>query len=119
MMIRVQAVLKLAGMRKPDGRFDDEHIRTTCSMCKTEQTLGESMIESQGDETQYRCKNGCQHIVIVSPATPDAKPWPGRGYRMNDYVIRNISDLFIRIGDRDLVLEARPHSLDPENDQPQ
>jgi hypothetical protein len=110
-MMRVQAVLAYAGMDPPCS-FDDEWIFTACPGCGAAQSLGECPIRREGRETHYQCKNGCQDLVIVSPiAGGSAQPWPGRGYRFGEYVVRNAVDLVMVVGPRRLTLNASPAAL--------
>lgn len=45
----------------------------------------------------YTCKNDCQPIIVVS--RPGLVAWPGRGYRLDNYVVRNASDMFFKTAD--------------------
>ena len=45
------------------------------------------------EKTVYTCRNGCGVIVVVGTVSPDRVPRPGRGYRLGNYVIRNVEDL--------------------------
>jgi hypothetical protein len=87
---RVQEVL--ASLRPPPT---DAEIVTACPTCKATETLDDCTRREQNDETIYECKRGCQVLVVVSK--PGLVPWPGRGYRIGDWVIRNVADLFISV----------------------
>ena len=89
-LVRVQDVLPASSAPADDGR-----ALTSCRTCGTQQTLKECEIRRDGPDTVYVCRNGCQVLVVVS--TPGDSPWPGRGYRLGDYVIRNASDLFLTV----------------------
>lgn len=88
-IVRVQDVLNtLTG-----HEFDDADCRTECPSCKTEQRLSEAPISVEDGDTLYKCVNGCQTIVVVG--RPGIVAWPGRGFRIGDYVIRNVNKVFI------------------------
>src|SRR5437588_1619035 len=97
--LRVQAAMARAGIEKPDGPIDDEKITITCPKCHALQTLGQTPVNSDGDHTFYRCKNGCQRLVIVTELLMiRTKPClPGPGYRLGGYLIRNAADLFLPV----------------------
>lgn len=100
---RLQAALTRAGIDKPDGPFDDEKIQITCPKCGTTQSLGETPVHGDGNETYYRCKNDCQNLVIVVDAGRPGGPNPsgGRGYFLarGPYIIKNGSDFFVPVGE--------------------
>lgn len=73
----------------------DNQLTTSCRTCGTDQNLTECELRRDGLDTVYVCRNGCQILVVVS--APGDSPWPGRGYRLGDHVIRNASDLFLAI----------------------
>lgn len=70
------------------------------------------LIESQPPETIYGCVNGCGPILIIS--IPGGTPWPGRGYRLGAWTIRNPSDLFVRPPgtQTEVLFPASPAALD-------
>jgi hypothetical protein len=95
-VVKVEEVL--AKQLKPPkaGQLpQDGEIRTRCPSCGDVQVLGDCQLRRDGSETVYVCHNGCQAIVVIGP--PGDSPWPGRGYRLGDHVIRNISDLVLPI----------------------
>jgi hypothetical protein len=69
----------------------DAELLTSCPTCKEDQFLDEGTVSRDEEETIYECKNGCQVIVVVGK--PGDSPWPGRGYRLGDHVIRNAQDI--------------------------
>jgi hypothetical protein len=91
-MIRVQAILAYSGMQTPVP-FDDERIFATCTRCGEAQALGDCDIRLEAEHTHYLCKNGCQDLVIVSPAGMASAPLPRGGYRFGGYVLRNAVDI--------------------------
>jgi hypothetical protein len=107
-----------ANLRLPS----DAQITTRCPTCNQEQTLAEASVASN-DETTYACKIGCQAIAIIGP--PGTRPWPGRGYRMGDWTLRNPEELSFRlidqqgrpVGDR-IVFPASPAALAHESERP-
>ncbi len=105
------AATAMAGLNPPPGEDD---LSTACPTCGTSQTLAEAnpVTAEDGLETVYRCRNDCGPILIVS--TPGVVSWEGRGFRIGEWMLRNPSDLFMRVrGARDPVLmPASPHALD-------
>lgn len=89
-LVRVEEVF--AVLKPPPG---DDQITTSCRTCGTVQKLTDCEVRRDGADTVYVRRNGCQVIVVVS--VPGDSPWPGRGYRLGDHVIRNASDLFLTI----------------------
>lgn len=93
-MPRVEEILVWGGLKvqrggQPPG---DAVIVTTCGSCGAEQALAEAEFSEGADESVYTCKNGCQPIAIVGPC---AKPWPGRGYRLGKFMLRNPADVVL------------------------
>lgn len=94
-IVRVEDVFTKAGIQLPTGhKHHDSTMETICPICSTKQRLSEARVQLSGDETTYECKNGCQIILVVGE--PGETPWMGRGYRLKDYVIRNVSDLHVQ-----------------------
>jgi hypothetical protein len=89
-LVRVQEVL--AVLKPPPA---DDQVTTSCRTCGTKQKLTECELRRDGADTVYICRNGCQSLVVVS--APGDSPWPGRGYRLGDHVIRNAGDLLLAI----------------------
>lgn len=73
----------------------DSDLRTQCPSCQQEQTLGDATIKLVSPDTVYECCNGCQLLAVIS--RPGIVAWPGRGYRIGDFAIRNISDITIQL----------------------
>lgn len=101
----------------------DAGIWTTCPTCQEKQALAEATVE-HGDETVYTCKNGCQPILIVG--APGSVPWPGRGYRIKDWSLRNAADLTFRAIDQqgqsvggEILMRASPNALADESEAPE
>lgn len=92
-IVRVEDVLKVLDM-KGGEIIRDKHITTECPTCESKQLLSEAPVSLDKDDTLYSCKNGCQTIVVVS--RPGLVAWPGRGYRIQNYVLRNAKDLIIK-----------------------
>jgi cytochrome c5 len=95
--VRVQDVFAKANIPTEGKAFVDGDMRTTCPACHTEQRLNEAKISQEDAETFYTCKNGCQTLVVVS--RPGETAWPGRGYRLDDYVVRNVRDIILKTDD--------------------
>lgn len=85
----------LGSKGKPTPR--DSDFSTECPTCSIRQLASEATISLDGSDTVYACKNGCQPIIVVS--RPGLLAWPGRGYRLGDYVVRNAADLFLKTDD--------------------
>lgn len=73
----------------------DNEIQASCKTCSGPLSLGSCNIE-QALETTYRCSKCDDVLVIIGQPNPDGKPWPGRGYRLNDFTVRNAVDLRVR-----------------------
>jgi hypothetical protein len=99
-LIRVEDILQkldyMPGKRPPR----DSEILITCPTCKTQQTLGQAHLTRSSDEFVYKCVNGCQAILIIGK--PGDALWEGRGYGLQNYVIRPASDLLVPIIDIEL-----------------
>ncbi|MFJ4545813.1 toll/interleukin-1 receptor domain-containing protein [Pseudomonas sp. NPDC088885] len=113
-IVRVQDVLAKAHIPPPGTGLKptfDAHMSTTCPACHSEQRLNEATLSLEGAETIYTCKNGCQPLVVVG--RPGEVAWPGRGYRLGDFVIRNVRDIIWQSDDmvRPAVIAARNAAL--------
>ncbi len=87
-------VLKSAGIEAPDPISDDQ-FTTTCPQCNATQTLAAAEItRDHGGETVYTCEKGCVPLLVVSP--PESSEWPGRGYRLGNWVLRNPADIYFK-----------------------
>lgn len=93
-IVKAETVFEKAINFKDNRPFRDSDMSTECPACNTEQKLSEATLSLDGDDTIYTCKNGCQSLVVVS--RPGMVAWPGRGYRLKDYVIRNVRDITIK-----------------------
>ncbi|CAB3964736.1 hypothetical protein BLA3211_03000 [Burkholderia aenigmatica] len=72
----------------------DSDMTTVCPACNTTQRLSDAHLSLNGDETIYTCRNGCQPLVVIG--RPGEVAWPGRGYRLGDYVVRNVRDILVK-----------------------
>lgn len=114
MIVRVESVLGESLTVPPGGRLPkDSVIYTRCPSCGQTQTLAEATIAFDGGETIYTCRNGCQPFVIVGLPQADRIPWEGRGFRLGNYVIRNIEEVWFWVveGGKQIALDARPNAL--------
>jgi hypothetical protein len=75
--------------------FTDSMFTTACPTCGERQNLADCDVVVEDTDTVYYCKNGCQRVAVVS--RPKGTPWPGRGYRIMDFVIRNPEDLVLTL----------------------
>lgn len=63
-----------------------------CKVCVRSVKLSECTI-TRNTQVQYDCPR-CQSILlIISPLMSEAKPWPGRGYRLCGFLFRNAVDI--------------------------
>jgi hypothetical protein len=90
----------------------DTELTTNCPECRSTQTLEDCSRRERDGETLYECTNGCQVLVIVSK--PGLVPWPGRGYRVGEWVIRNVADLVVTVkgSSRKVLIPASPAALE-------
>jgi hypothetical protein len=110
--VSVADVLARQNIRLRGGQaIEDSDIRTVCPACETSQLLSEAPLSLDGEETCYFCKNGCQPLVVVG--RPGIVAWEGRGYRLGEFVIRNVRDLIVGTADMavPMVLSARTAAL--------
>lgn len=105
-MIRASDVLNQA---LPTGMppVTDDDILGNCIKCKREVPLGTCSVR-QGTETTYICSSCGSTLLVIGAPNPDGEPWPGRGYRLNDFVLRNAVDL--RLGR--VLIPRSPAALD-------
>jgi hypothetical protein len=93
-LVSVESVFNNAIDFKGQRAYQDKDMVTDCPTCNEKQNLSEATMSLADDDTLYSCKNGCQTIVVIS--RPGVTAWPGRGYCLKDYVIRNASDITIQ-----------------------
>lgn len=92
--------------------LSDSDITADCLGCGKPVLLSSCSIE-QGMETTYICA-GCKGtLLIIGAPNADGKPWPGRGFRIGDFVLRNAADLHFR----GLKVPRSPAALDKTRDQ--
>ncbi len=105
-LVRVEDVF--AKLKPPPA---DDQVTTSCRTCGTAQKLTECEVRRDGSDTVYVCRNGCQVLVVVG--APGDSPWPGRGYRLGDHVIRNAGDLFLALpgATAQVLIPASPAAL--------
>ncbi len=113
-IVTVTDVFVKGEIRPPNGLvIEEERFETSCPTCGTAQNLSQATLSLDHDDTLYTCRNGCQTIVVVSRR--GLVGWPGRGYRIGDYVIRNASDLrFAHVlvpASRAALMKSRPQGL--------
>lgn len=87
----------------------DPEIFTDCAVCGKEVRLSDCEI-TQGLETTYKCKKCKSPVLIIG--LPEVAAWPGRGYRMIDFIVRNPSELRFR----GTALSRSPEALAPARD---
>src|SRR5438309_2257297 len=124
-MARAEEILIWAGLDVPEGGRlpSDSGIVTMCPTCDATQTLADADFAEGDVESVYTCRNGCQPILVIGP--PGTRSWPGRGYRMGNFVLRNPSDVRLRIFDNqgtavrgEVLLPASPAALADESETP-
>jgi hypothetical protein len=111
-IVKVEDVFKKQNIKPPGGKdIRDSDMMTACPTCGSEQFLSEAPVSLDVEDTVYTCKLGCQSVVVVS--RPGLVAWPGRGYRLGNYVVRNSRDIFISFGKGrpKLVIPASPAAL--------
>lgn len=111
-IVKVEDVFAKQQIRvKGKRNFKDSDMTTTCPACETVQRLSDASLSFADNETIYTCINGCQPIVIIG--RPGIISWPGRGYRLGDHVIRNVSDIILKTKDMivPMKLSARKAAL--------
>lgn len=108
--VKVEEVFR-AQLKAPNGTNlpKDKEIITECPTCGQTQNLSEAELYRDGQESVYICKNGCQPIVVIG--LPGDSPWPGRGYRLGNYVIRNAKDLYFFMSGGKVLIPTSPASL--------
>jgi hypothetical protein len=75
----------------------------TCPTCGREQRLHAALVDqSDPFQTIYQCRRGCGVLLIIS--TPRVLPWNSRGYRVQDWLMRNRMDLFVQPPDSTAVM---------------
>lgn len=95
-LITVHEVLRQAAVIAPRGYRlgTDAEIQTSCPACSHEQTLAQATLRRGEEFSEYVCVNGCQVILIIGRPGDDG-PWQGRGYRLENFVIRNARDVIV------------------------
>lgn len=97
-IVRAEEVFKKQNLRPKGGKdIRDSDMETECNTCGSRQHLSEAPVSLDGEDTVYTCKNGCHPIVVIS--RPGIVAWPGRGYRLGNYMIRNSQDISISVGE--------------------
>ena len=78
-----------------EGRAVDDEVFASCENCPDPVSLGSCSI-SFGHETVYACPGCGGTLLVIGAPDPDGMPWPGRGFRIRDFVLRNAVDLTYR-----------------------
>lgn len=109
-IVTISDVFKNAGIKNPNGNqtFSDEMFGGTCPTCEESQFLSLCTISEENGETHYKCKNGCQDVLVISKTQKYAK---GRGYFLKDYVLRNAHDILIFVPGGPIKLNKSPGAL--------
>jgi hypothetical protein len=109
-VIKFSDVLIKAGITIPNvPLITDDILGGVCPTCEEKQFLSLCTIMEENDETHYKCKNGCQDVLVISK--PGENAIKGRGYRLKDYVIRNAHDIFIFTPGHIIKLPKSPAAL--------
>lgn len=82
-------------MPKGVSALTDSEVLAACEKCQGLVALDSCSVQS-GRETAYNCRQCGQTLLIIGAKNPDGRPWPGRGYRIGDFVLRNAVDLLYR-----------------------
>jgi hypothetical protein len=97
-IVKAEDAFAKRDVRPSGGRaIRDSDMITKCPTCGAEQALSEATLSLDQDNTIYICKNGCQPVAVIS--RPGIVAWPGRGYRIGEFVIRNAEDIRIKTED--------------------
>jgi hypothetical protein len=107
-VVRLQDVIKVLDFPNQEVPTDRD-CRTKCPTCGRWQNLAEGSITRLGELTVYTCAGGCQKILVIG--APEGQPWPGRGYRIGEHVLRNAADILIPVGESGITIPASPASL--------
>ena len=73
----------------------DGDLETTCPKCGNRLTLADTNVAEEKRATVYRCRADNEIVALVTE--PGTVPVESSGYRLEDYVLRNRSDLFVPI----------------------
>ncbi len=92
-----QAVIRASDVfnqAMPEGKdpITDGDVTATCPTCPEPVLLSNCRVV-QAAETTYSCSVCGSTLLVIGPPNPDDEPWPGRGYRLGDFVLRNAVDL--------------------------
>lgn len=91
-------------------KITDDVLLATCPACG--QVPLSSCEVSGTKDTKYVHPPCGQTLVIIGVPNPDDQPWPGRGYRIGDFVLRNAVDIVIAVpGATRLKFNTSPHAL--------
>lgn len=74
----------------------DAEIETDCEQCARAVSLGSCRTEQTGQGMLYRCSSCPETVLIVQDFVPGSATWPGRGFRLGQWVLRNIAPLRFR-----------------------
>lgn len=83
----------------------DNEIIAACPSCG--QVPLSACQVAQSAETTYTHMKCGNVLLVIGPPNPDGRPWPGRGYRLGDFVLRNPVDMFFN----GVKVPASPHAL--------
>lgn len=110
-------------LKAPKGfKFKDQLIFGRCAKCGGMYSMAQCSVSAEDILTFYRCPQDLSTLVIIEFIRPNtlAAPWPGRGYRLDKFVIRNAVDVIVGVGHGrgGILLERREHALAPESERP-
>lgn len=74
----------------------DGEIESDCEQCGHTMTLASCRTEQTAKGRIYRCHSCPEVVLIVAPFIEGAKPRQGRGYRLDNWVLRNVTELRFR-----------------------
>ncbi len=90
--------------------YKDNEIVADCTDCEKPIRLSDCKIHAAA-ETKYFCPECGDILVVISCPHPSGKPWPGRGYRLGDLVLRNAVQLRLQRGNIELTIPVSSEAL--------
>lgn len=84
----------------------DAEISTDCEQCGKATNLGACRNTTTDQGLVYRCHSCPEVLLIVAAFGDQTQPWPGRGYRIGNWVLRNVGELRFR----NILIPASPNA---------
>jgi len=105
-------------LSNPQHKVREEHITTHCDQCGEDRNIAECVTAVKENVRSYRCPVCSDLLVIIDQ--PGDKPIPGRGSRIGDWVVRNVTplDVFVAHGAPHLSIPASTQAIRPDDTIP-